>query len=210
VQWCECTWAFAHLAWARENDCPWNAQTCAIAAADGHLNTLAWARESGGPWDEETFQYAVAGADRREMLVHLYRGNCPRDSTVCERAASNGFHRSQRWAHGPTALSFTAGQMEALTLLRYPVGSMGRGIDARRAIWPRWHPPVGSSPDAKSPTPGQQLHHAPRRALVGAPELAVQIIAAVEAVRSLSQAGAAPAVAPEVAGAAPAEVGEEA
>ena len=33
------------LAWAKASGCPWNEQTCASAAAGGHLDVLMWARE---------------------------------------------------------------------------------------------------------------------------------------------------------------------
>jgi len=33
------------LIWARENGCPWNEETCAYAAINGHLDLLIWARE---------------------------------------------------------------------------------------------------------------------------------------------------------------------
>ena len=40
--------------WARENDCPWDEETCAYAARGGHLDVLKWARENGCPWNEWT------------------------------------------------------------------------------------------------------------------------------------------------------------
>ena len=42
------------LKWARENDCPWDEETCAGAAAHGHLEVLKWARANGCPWGEHT------------------------------------------------------------------------------------------------------------------------------------------------------------
>jgi hypothetical protein len=39
------------LKWARENDCPWDEETCAFAAQVGHLDVLKWARENGCPWN---------------------------------------------------------------------------------------------------------------------------------------------------------------
>ena len=47
------------LQWARENGCPWNEDTCAGAAAGGHLEVLKWARENGAPWDKYTCWYAA-------------------------------------------------------------------------------------------------------------------------------------------------------
>jgi hypothetical protein len=38
------------LAWAKDNGCPWEEETCAAAAAGGHLEVLQWAREHGCAW----------------------------------------------------------------------------------------------------------------------------------------------------------------
>ena len=32
---------------ARGNGCPWNEDTCALAAHNGHLEVLQWARQNG-------------------------------------------------------------------------------------------------------------------------------------------------------------------
>lgn len=37
---------------ARQNDCPWNATTCASAAGGGHLGIVQWARQNECPWDD--------------------------------------------------------------------------------------------------------------------------------------------------------------
>jgi hypothetical protein len=39
------------LKWARENECPWDAETCSSAARAGHLDILKWARENECPCD---------------------------------------------------------------------------------------------------------------------------------------------------------------
>lgn len=44
----------ACLQWARENGCPWNADTCAEAARGGHLVVLQWLRANRCEWDEWT------------------------------------------------------------------------------------------------------------------------------------------------------------
>jgi hypothetical protein len=46
--------------WARENDCPWDEETCSHAARGGHLEVLKWARESGCPWTEDTRRLAAS------------------------------------------------------------------------------------------------------------------------------------------------------
>jgi hypothetical protein len=53
------------LKWARENDCPWDEETCAYAADGGHLEVLKWARENDCPWDEWTCAYAARAATSR-------------------------------------------------------------------------------------------------------------------------------------------------
>ena len=49
-----CMWAAGKgqleiLKWLRENDFPWNEETCARAALFGHLELLQWAHENGCP-----------------------------------------------------------------------------------------------------------------------------------------------------------------
>ena len=39
------------LAWAKDNGCPWNADTCAVIAKGGRLEVLQWARAHDCPWD---------------------------------------------------------------------------------------------------------------------------------------------------------------
>ena len=54
---------FEVLKWARENGCPWNADTCSSAASGGHLEILKWARENGCPWNKDT--------ERAKLLLTL-------------------------------------------------------------------------------------------------------------------------------------------
>ena len=37
------------LKYAHENGCPWNEETCAIAAQNGHLECLKYAHDNGCP-----------------------------------------------------------------------------------------------------------------------------------------------------------------
>ena len=39
------------LQWAQANDCPWDEETCALAANNGHLEVLQWARTNDCPWN---------------------------------------------------------------------------------------------------------------------------------------------------------------
>jgi len=45
--------------WAREHGCPWDEDTCALAAAGGYLNVLKWMREHHCPWHEDTCHFAA-------------------------------------------------------------------------------------------------------------------------------------------------------
>ena len=47
------------LQWLRENDCPWDALTCARAVRQGHFVILRWALENGCPWDVD-YTYRLA------------------------------------------------------------------------------------------------------------------------------------------------------
>ena len=37
------------LQWARAHGCPWDAETCVMAARQGHREVLVWARAQGCP-----------------------------------------------------------------------------------------------------------------------------------------------------------------
>ncbi len=52
--------------------CPWDTQTCANAADEGHLEVLQWARSQGCPWNDWT----CADAARAEG-GHLEMLQCP-------------------------------------------------------------------------------------------------------------------------------------
>ena len=43
----------------RREGCPWNEETCRVAAGRGHLEVLKWLRSEGCPWDEDTCEAAV-------------------------------------------------------------------------------------------------------------------------------------------------------
>ena len=49
------------LQWARANGCAWDANTCALAAENGHLDVLQWARANGCEWDANTCSCAARG-----------------------------------------------------------------------------------------------------------------------------------------------------
>ena len=64
------------LQWARENGCPWNDATCAVAANGGHLEILQWACANGCPWDEWTCNCAVLEG-HTEVLRWALANGCP-------------------------------------------------------------------------------------------------------------------------------------
>ena len=78
--------------WARENGCPWDEKTCALAAEFGHLEMLKWARENGCPWDERTCSGA-AEYGHLEVLKWARANDCPWDAETCELAAAGVPHK---------------------------------------------------------------------------------------------------------------------
>ena len=53
------------------NGCPWDAETCKVAALNGQLETLRWARENGCPWDPVTRDRAAAELGYTDDLGNL-------------------------------------------------------------------------------------------------------------------------------------------
>ena len=60
----------------RENECPWDATTCAFAAKEGQLEVLQWLRRNGCPWDQFTCSFA-ARAGQLEVLRWAHQNGCP-------------------------------------------------------------------------------------------------------------------------------------
>jgi hypothetical protein len=94
------------LAWARDNGCPWDARTSALAAKFGRLAVLKWAREHGCDWDERTCANAAVGG-HLEVLVWAREHGCPwaevdedGDKTImncCACAAAGGYLEVLKW-----------------------------------------------------------------------------------------------------------------
>ena len=94
------------LAWAKDNGCPWNARTSAIAARSGRVNLLRWAREHGCEWDEVTCEEAAMHG-HLEVLKWAREHGCPwvevdeEDSnqirTCCACAAAGGHLEVLKW-----------------------------------------------------------------------------------------------------------------
>ena len=64
------------LKWLRENDFPWDLETCRYAAAGGHLEVLQWAHANGAPWDEETCMETERNG-HYDMLEWAQANGCP-------------------------------------------------------------------------------------------------------------------------------------
>ncbi len=78
------------LKWLRENNFPWDEETCRRAASGGHLEMLQWARANGCPWHEGTCMYAAKGG-HLEVLQWLRANGCPWDEETCEVAERLGY-----------------------------------------------------------------------------------------------------------------------
>ena len=63
----------------RENSCPWDENTCDLAAEGGHLRVLKWARQNGCPWTDMT-SISSAGNGHFEVLKWAVENGCPSKS----------------------------------------------------------------------------------------------------------------------------------
>ena len=75
------------LKYLHENGCPWDEETCAAAADNGHLDVLKYLHENGCPWDGRTWQNAAEST--REWLKD---NGCPTDF--------------EEWSHSSDEYSF--------------------------------------------------------------------------------------------------------
>jgi len=124
------------LAWAKANDCPWVAKTCALAAAGGRVEVLRWAREHDCPADEMTCARAAAGG-HMEMLIWAREHGCPWMESYqefdvdfitncCALAADGGYLEMLKWLRehdcpwdsSTCALAAEAGHLEVLKWAR--------------------------------------------------------------------------------------------
>lgn len=58
---------FQLLIWAKENGCPFDAETCAMAAIGEQLEILQWLRKNGVDWDTITCA-EIAETGREDIL----------------------------------------------------------------------------------------------------------------------------------------------
>jgi hypothetical protein len=84
------------MQWARENGCPWNAETCTSAAQGGHLEVLQWARANDCPWNEGMCLVAATGG-QLEVLQWLRTNGCPWNADTCSVAATGGHLEVLQW-----------------------------------------------------------------------------------------------------------------
>ena len=99
-------WSVERLAWARDNGCPWNAGTTALAARSGNPGVLRWAREHGCDWDEETCAEAAWGG-HLAVLMWAREHGCPwnedianddtNETNCCACAAAGGHLEVLKW-----------------------------------------------------------------------------------------------------------------
>jgi hypothetical protein len=97
------------LQWAHANGCPWDVQTCAVAAAGGHLSLLRWAHETGCPWDESTCTKAAENVQLRSLAWAIQHG-CTHLRQANGWAAAQAIGQGQGHTHsdGPLTLGAQA------------------------------------------------------------------------------------------------------
>ena len=78
------------LQWARANGCPWDEDTCSMAAHNGHLEVLQWARTTGCPWDERTCGMAVREG-HRDVFLWAREYGCPTTGPQMDLAKYRGW-----------------------------------------------------------------------------------------------------------------------
>lgn len=87
------------LEYAHTNGCPWDANTCKIAAYNGHIKCLTYAHANGCPWDQQTLINAVTNG-HIECLRYAYENGCPRESIdLCDNAALYGRLECLKYLH---------------------------------------------------------------------------------------------------------------
>jgi hypothetical protein len=65
------------LQYAHDHGCPWNTNTCSIAAREGHLECLRYAHEHGCHWNKHTFYLvndALTSQNKSPDLVVINTG----------------------------------------------------------------------------------------------------------------------------------------
>jgi hypothetical protein len=113
------------LAWAKDNGCPWDKETCEVIAAGGHLDVLQWARAHSCPWGTGTLIRAAEGG-HLETLRWAREHDCPWNFRVCVYAAGGGHRDVLQWLREigypldteTTAFAARCGRLEVLQWAR--------------------------------------------------------------------------------------------
>jgi len=138
------------LAWAKDNRCPWDSRTCALAAAGGHLAALKWLREHHCPWDDRVQDERhrdqlldccslAARGGHLEVLKYLRQHGFPCGVLACASAARGGHLQVMQWLrehHCP----WEGGHMyEAISCCALAAGGghleMLKWLRARECLW---------------------------------------------------------------------------
>ena len=85
------------LEWLAARGAPLDAWVCASAARGGSLEALRWARRKGCPWLSDTCAYAARGG-HLEVLKWARDNGAPWDATACAFAAAAGRLDVLEWA----------------------------------------------------------------------------------------------------------------
>ena len=81
-----------------ENGCPWNEETCCIAAENGHLECLKYLHQNGCPWNKWTCYHAAING-HLECLKYAHENGCPWSTETCSQAAYKGHFDCLKYAH---------------------------------------------------------------------------------------------------------------
>jgi hypothetical protein len=76
------------LAWAKDNGCPWDEETCALIAAGGHLDVLQWARAHGCPWNSVEMCANAASGGHLEVLQWVREHGCEWSEVIMTDSAT--------------------------------------------------------------------------------------------------------------------------
>ena len=80
-------------------DCEWDAQTCIVAASNGHLHVLKWAIANGCECDYAEICKGAASNGHLHVLKWVTANAFEYDyAQICEAAASHGQLHVLKWA----------------------------------------------------------------------------------------------------------------
>ena len=85
------------LRWLRSEGCPWDADACRGAAANGHLEVLKWLRSEGCPWDEYDVCFYAADGGHLSVLKYLMSEGCAWDRAFTDALEEEGHIEALEW-----------------------------------------------------------------------------------------------------------------